>query len=71
MPLLIYAGTWELVILFVGTKNFSYHICYEYIATPKTTKYSEVKRQTDHGQTELSNMLIKKDVLNAINKMEH
>ena len=68
MPLLIYAGTWELVILFVGTKNFSYHIYYENIARPKTTKYSEVKRQTDHGQTELSNMLVKKDVLNAINK---
>ena len=26
-----YAGTWELVNLFVGTKNFSYHICYENI----------------------------------------
>ena len=23
-----YAGTWELVNLLVGTKNFSYHICY-------------------------------------------
>ena len=34
----------------------------------KTTKYSEVKRQTDHGQTELSNMLVKKNVLNEINK---
>ena len=68
MPLLIYAGTWELVILFVGTKNFSYHIYYENIARPKTTKYSEVKRQTDHGQTELSNMLVKKNVLNEINK---
>ena len=32
------------------------------------TKYSEVKRQTDHGQTELSNMLVKKNVLNEINK---
>ena len=35
-----YAGTWELVNLFVGTKNFSYHFCYENIA-----KYSRVKRQ--------------------------
>ena len=26
-----YAGTWELVNLFVRTKNFSYHICYENI----------------------------------------
>ena len=31
-------------------------------------KYSEVKRQTDRGQTELSNMLIKNNVLNEINK---
>ena len=31
-------------------------------------KYSEVKRQTDHGQTELSNMPVKKNVLNEINK---
>ena len=30
--------------------------------------YSEVKRQADHGQTELSNMLVKKNVLNEINK---
>ena len=28
----------------------------------------EVKIQTDHGQTELSNMLVKKFVLNEINK---
>ena len=34
----------------------------------KTIKYSEVKRQKDHGQTELSNMLVKKNVLNEINK---
>ena len=26
-----YAGTWELVNLFVRTKSFSYHICYENI----------------------------------------
>ena len=32
------------------------------------TKYSDVKRQTDHGQTELSNTLVKKNVLNEINK---
>ena len=31
-------------------------------------KYCEVKRQTDHGQTGLSNMLVKKNVLNEINK---
>ena len=32
------------------------------------TKYSEIKRQTDHGQTGLSNMLVKKNILNEINK---
>ena len=34
-------------------------------------KYSEVKRQADHGETEVSNMLVKKNVLNAINEEEH
>ena len=34
------------------------------------TKYSEVERKADHGQTELSNMLVKKNVLNEINKEE-
>ena len=70
-----YAGTWELVNLFVGTKNFSYHICYENIGRKHTyseawsyNSMSEVKRQTDHGQTELSNMLLKKNVLNEINQ---
>ena len=29
-----YAGIWELVNLFVRTKNFNYHICYE--NSPKT-----------------------------------
>ena len=29
---------------------------------------SQEMRQTDHGQTELSNMLVKKNVLNEINK---
>ena len=31
-------------------------------------KYSEVRRQTHHEQTELSSMLVKKNVLNEINK---
>ena len=62
-----YAGTWELVNLFVRTKNFSYHICYEKI--DRIAKYSEVKRQAVHGgQTELNNMLVRKNVLNEINK---
>ena len=30
--------------------------------------YSEVKRQTDHEQTELRDMSVKKNVLNEINK---
>ena len=39
------------------------------IQTENITKYSEVKRQTDHdGQTELSNILVKKNVLNDIKK---
>ena len=64
-----YAGTWELANQFVGTKNFSYHICYETIGRKHNiAKYCEVKRQTDHGQTGLSNMLVKKNVLNEINK---
>ena len=57
-----YAGTWELVNLFVGTKIFSYYICYENIP-----KDSRVKRHTDHEQKELNNMLVKKK-LNEINK---
>ena len=57
-------GPGNLSICLSGQKILaSYHICYENIK-----KCSKVKRQTDHGQTELSNMLVKKDVLNAINK---
>ena len=50
-----YAGTWELVNLFVRRKIFSYSICFKNIA-----KESRFKRQTDHEQTEVSNMLVKK-----------
>ena len=32
------------------------------------SKYSIVKRQTDHGQAELNNILGNKSVLNEINK---
>ena len=46
-----------------GQKIFSHHICYEKIA-----KDSRVKRQTDHGQTELNNISVKKK-LNEINKV--
>ena len=31
-------------------------------------KYSRLSRQTDHGQTELNNMVVKKSSLNEINK---
>ena len=62
-----YTGTWELVNLPVRTRNFSYHICYENIDR-KHNKILQVKRQTDHGQTELRNMLVRKNVLNEINK---
>ena len=31
-------------------------------------KYSKPSRQTDHGQTELNNMVAKKSPLNEINK---
>ena len=57
-------GPGNLSICLSGQKILaSYHICYENIK-----KCSKVKRQTDHGQTELSNMLVKKNVLNEINK---
>ena len=32
------------------------------------TKYFEIKRQIDLGQTGLSNMLVKKNILNEINE---
>ena len=32
------------------------------------SKYSRVKRQTGHGQTELNNIIVNKSVLNEINK---
>ena len=64
-----YAGTWELVNLFVRTKNFSCHICYENIGQKiAKSKYLLVKRQIDHGQTELNNILVNKSALNEINK---
>ena len=59
-------GPGNLSICLSGQKILaSYHICYENIK-----KCSKVKRQTDHGQIELSNMLVKKYVLNEINKEE-
>ena len=51
----------ELVNLFFGKKIFSCRTCYENIA-----KYSRVRKQTGHGQTLPSNMLVKKNELNEI-----
>ena len=63
-----YTGTWELVNLFVGQKILA--TIFVIKTGRKHNKNSEVKReiQIDHGQTELSNMLVKKNVLNEINK---
>ena len=44
-----YAGTWELVNLFVGTKNFSYHICCENIGRKHKILYKS--QETDDRQT--------------------
>ena len=50
--------------MFVGTKNFSYRICYENI-----DRITKVKRQAVHGgQTELNNMLVRRNVINEVNK---
>ena len=42
-----YARTWELVNLFVGTKNFSYHICYENIGREHNIGKYLLKRQRE------------------------
>ena len=43
------------------------------IYTENIAKYSKVKRQiqTEHGQTEMENMLVKRSLLTEINKKEH
>ena len=58
------------VNLFVRTKKFSYHICCQNVGqkNSKILTSQAVKRQTDHRQTELDNMLVNKSVLNEINK---
>ena len=62
-----YAETWELVNLFVGTNNFSYHICYENIGRKQQSTYFEVKRQTDHGPTESINQSVNQSINQSIN----
>ena len=55
----------------MGTKKFSHHTCYENIGRKHNkipTVKSKYRPETDQGQTELSNMLVKKNVLNEINK---
>ena len=68
-----YVGTWELVHLLLGTKNFSYHIFCENIDR-KHNKISTLKsrdihsQETYHWQIEPSNTLVKNNVLNEIKK---
>ena len=68
-----YVGTWELVHLLLGTKNFSYHIFCENIDR-KRNKISTLKsrdihsQETYHWQIEPSNTLVKNNVLNEIKK---
>ena len=56
-----YAGTWELVNLFIGTKN-SYHICYENIGR-KHNKilWSQETDMTDHGGTDTTEQYASKE----------
>ena len=63
-----YAGTWELVNLFVKTKKFSSHICYGNIGQKNSRIKIITSQESDHGQTELNNMLVSKRVLNKRNK---
>ena len=65
----LYARTWELVNLFVRTKYFSYHICYENIGrkhnkTPHLWTQETDRPWTDRTERDAS----KKNVLNKINK---
>ena len=61
-----YAANQELVIYLSGQKTLA-AIFVMKTQAEKIAKYSQVKRQTNHGQTELNNML-KNSVLNEINK---
>ena len=63
-----YAGTWEVVTLFVKTEKFSSHICYENIGRKNSRIKILTSQESDHGQTELNNMLVSKRVLNKRNK---
>ena len=63
-----YAGTWELVNLFVKTKKFSSYICYENIGRKNSRIKILTSQESDHGQAELNNMLVSKRVLNKRNK---
>ena len=63
-----YAGTWELVSLFVGTKNCSYHICYESIGR-KNNKIPTLKSRDIQTWTDRTEKICwKKNVLNEISK---
>ena len=54
--------------LFVGTKMLATIFAMKTQTENIAKKIRKVKIQTDHGQTELSNMLVRKNVLNEINK---
>ena len=47
----LYAGTWELVNLFVETNIFNYHICYENIGRSKILKSQETDRKDRQNWT--------------------
>ena len=57
-----YAGTWELVNLFVGTKKISYRICQENIGREHGIQQNT--QETDTGRT----WKVKRSVLNETNK---
>ena len=48
----LYACTWELVNLFVWTKNFSYHICYENIVRKETDSPWRIDGTEQHASKE-------------------
>ena len=47
-----YAETWELLNLFVGTKNFCYHICYENLSSFEGILQNQERRNTEQRNTE-------------------
>ena len=52
-----YSGIWQLVNLFVGTKNFSYHICYE----NTDGKQHNTLKSRDRPRTEKTEQYVSKE----------